>query len=49
MDLEKDNLAIKEKGNLLSRELTKMNTKIKRLEELMKSGRSFSDKGYGVL
>lgn len=48
-DLEKENLVLKEKENLLEREILKMQTKLRRIEELLKSKRTFSDGDFGIL
>ena len=37
MQFEKDNNVLKQKGTLLTNELTKMNTKLRRIQELMRS------------
>ena len=55
MDLERENLALKEKENLLAREVTKyvyyysiiyflrMQTKLRRIDELIKAGKNYTD------
>ena len=41
-DLERENMQLKCKGNLLETEITKMKTKLKRIEELMRKKNSNS-------
>lgn len=48
-DLEKENLGLKEKENLLAREITKMQTKLRRIEELMRSGKQYKDGDFSSL
>lgn len=48
-DLEKENLVLKEKENLLEREILKMQTKLRRIEELMKTKKTFSDNDFARL
>lgn len=48
-EIEKENLGLKEKENLLEREITKMNTKLRRIEELIKAGKNYTDRDYASL
>ena len=45
IQLEQENYNLKEKENLLSREIISMNTKLRRIEELIQKRGRFSDQG----
>ena len=49
MDLEKKNMELKTKGYYLTNELTKMNTKLRRISELMQSRSKISEEDHPIL